>query len=193
MAPELSVVESTVPLMTWIAPDVTPVPAPRVADERAALEAELDNQRQTLLQICAGLSADQLKTRSAAPSSLSLLGLVRHLAGAERWWFRVNVAGMDLDDLYFTEDNPEGEFDDVDDADPTADFGVFATEVELSRQVVAGRSLDDTFWSASHPLVDRPPVELDLRWVFVHLIAEYARHNGHADLLRERIDGSRSS
>ncbi|MGI8434623.1 MAG: DinB family protein [Nocardioidaceae bacterium] len=179
--------------MTWIAPDVTPVPAPPVADDYAALDAELDHQRQTLLHICSGLSPDQLKTRSAAPSSLSLLGLVRHLAGAERWWFRINFAGMELDDLYFTEGNPEGEFDDVDDADPAEDFGVFATEVELARQVVAGRSLDERFWSASHPLVDRPPIELDLRWVFVHLIAEYARHNGHADLLRERLDGVRSS
>jgi len=173
----------------WTAPSVTRDPGPRVGDERTLLEARLEEQRRILLHNCAGLDADQLKTRSAEPSTLTLLGLVRHLAVVERWWFRQNFAGLELPDLFSFDRNPDAEFDDVDDADAAADFARYAEEVELARQVVAGAGLDDTFRSATHPLVDRPPMEINLRWVFLNMIEEYARHNGHADLLRERIDG----
>lgn len=140
---------------------------------------------------CAGLSAEQLKRRVVEPSSLSLLGLVRHLAGVERWWFRRNFAGAHhLDDLYCSEASPNGEFDDLDDADAEADLATYATEVRLAREAAAGHSLDETFMRAPHVLVPSPRRELSLRWVYVHLIEEYARHNGHADLLRERIDGT---
>ncbi len=154
------------------------------------LEGALDHQRQTLMAKCAGLTADQLKSRSTEPSTMSLLGLVRHLAGVERWWFRRNFAGEQLDDLYCSEDNPDGEFDDVQTADAEADFATWAMEVELARRVAAGRSLEETFLRAPHVLIDRPPAELSLRWVYINMIEEYARHNGHADLLRERIDGA---
>ena len=175
--------------MTWTAPLVERAPKPRLPDERTALDAALEYERQTLLSKCAELDAEQLKRRAVPPSSLSLLGLVRHMAGVERWWFRRNFAGEEADDLYFSESNPDGEFDDVDSADPAADFAVYAEEVALARRATAGHDLDETFMSASHVLVQREPTEHNLRWVYLRMIEEYARHNGHADLLRQCIDG----
>lgn len=169
--------------MTWTAPDVTRTKEPFVADERAMLEGWLTYHRETLLWKCRGLTADQLNLRSVEPSSLSLLGLVRHMAEVERWWFRRNFGGEQLPDIYCTEDSPDGDFDDLDTATADADFATFMSEIELARKAAAGRSLDDTF---HHP---RRNVEMSLRWVYVHMIEEYARHNGHADLIRERIDG----
>lgn len=169
--------------MTWIAPEVERPNEPYVADERTMLEGWLDFHRYTLLHKCAGLTADQLKISSAEPSPLTLLGLVRHMAHVERWWFRINVAGEPLDRLYCTEDSPRGDFNDVADADPEADFATFRREIELARAAVADRSLDETFVGRRHGHT------ISLRWVYVHMIEEYARHNGHADLIRERIDG----
>jgi hypothetical protein len=151
------------------------------------LEGWLDHHRQTLLLKCSGLGPEQLRRRAVDPSSLSLLGLVRHMAEVDRSWFRRRVAGQTLDYLYCSEDRPDGDFDDVDAADPEADFVTFAQECELARQAAAGRSLDDTFF---HP---HRQAEISVRWVYVHMIEEYARHNGHADLLRERIDGTTGS
>jgi uncharacterized damage-inducible protein DinB len=148
------------------------------------LDSWLDFHRETLLWKCSGLSPDHLRRRAVEPSRLSLLGLVRHMAEVERSWFRRRLAGEQLDFLYCSEDNPDGDFDDVDDADPDRDFATFSREVELAREVTQGRSLDDTFVHPRHQRV------MSLRWVYVHMIEEYARHNGHADLLRERIDGS---
>ena len=147
------------------------------------LDAWLEFHRATLLQKCAGLTAEQLKTRSVEPSTLSLLGLVRHMAEVERWWFRRNFAGEPISDLYCTEEHEDGDFDLVDEADAATDLARFAEECELARGTVADRGLDETF---VHP---RRGTEMNLRWVYVHMIEEYARHNGHADLLRERIDG----
>ena len=177
--------------MTWTAPPVDRTEQPRLPGEREALDTALDFQRQTLLMKCAGLDAEQLKRRAIPPSSLSLLGLVRHLAGVERWWFRQNFAGQQLGDIYSYERTPDAEFDEVDDADPAADLAIYEAEVELARRATAGHDLDETFMRATHALLPgRQPVELNLRWVYVRLIAEYARHNGHADLLRQRIDGA---
>jgi uncharacterized damage-inducible protein DinB len=148
------------------------------------LEAWLDFHRQTLLGKCGGLSAGQLRQRSAPPSTLSLLGLVRHMADVERSWFRRRVAGEDLTPLYFSEADPDGEFDNVEDADAEQDLAAYLREVELARQAAAGRELDDTFYHV------RREVTMSVRWVYLHMIEEYARHNGHADLLRERIDGA---
>jgi uncharacterized damage-inducible protein DinB len=147
------------------------------------LEAWLDFHRQTLLMKCTGLGAEQLKRRSAAPSTLTLHGLVRHMTEVERDWFRICFAGQAVGNLYSTEAQPDADFDDLAGADPATDFAVFAEEVRLARLVTAGRSLDETFM---HP---RRGIEINLRWVYVHMIEEYARHNGHADLLRERLDG----
>lgn len=137
----------------------------------------------TLLHKCAGLSADQLVIRSAEPSSLTMLGLVRHMADVERSWFRVRFAGEAVSLEYSSPDNRDGEFDDVDPAEAERDFAHFHVELERVRGAADGHGLDETF---VHP---RTSEILNLRWVYVHMIEEYARHNGHADLLRERIDG----
>jgi hypothetical protein len=169
--------------MTWTAPESTRTRPAGAAAERPALQGWLDYHRQTLLAKCAGLTAEQLKRASAEPSNLTLLGLVRHMALVERWWFRRQAAGLDVGDLYVSDERPDADFDDVADADPEAEWLTFADEVRLADEAVAGLPLEHTFRS-------RRGNELDLRWVYLHMIEEYARHNGHADLLRERIDGA---
>jgi hypothetical protein len=169
--------------MTWIAPSITRVDAPFVSDERHILAGYLDWHRQTLLFKCAGLTAGQLKTAAVEPSNLTLLGLVRHMAEVERWWFRRRAAGVEVGDLFCSEESEDGDFDDIETADPEADFATYLRECDLAREAVADLPLDHTFF---HP---RRGVRISLRWVYVHMIEEYARHNGHADLLRERIDG----
>jgi uncharacterized damage-inducible protein DinB len=168
--------------MTWTAPNITRMDEPTSGGEREQLEAWLDYHRQTLLLKCAGLTADRLRERAVPPSTLSLLGLVRHLAEVERGWFRVRFAGESLAYYWITDDNQDAEFDDVDTADPQEAFDAFDREVKGARAAAAGRSLDDTFLHRG--------TTFTLRWVYLHMIEEYARHNGHADLLRERIDGA---
>ncbi|MGH3647140.1 MAG: DinB family protein [Micromonosporaceae bacterium] len=167
----------------WIAPEVEREHAPRAVGEREMLDAWLEFHRQTLLMKCAGLTTEQLRLRSAEPSSLSLLGLVRHMAEVERWWFRSAWLEERLPWLFSTDEEEDLDFDGVDTADAEADFATFRAEVEEARKAAAGRSLDDSF-------VGRRGHEINLRWVYVHMIEEYARHNGHADLIRERIDGA---
>jgi uncharacterized damage-inducible protein DinB len=156
---------------------------PYVAAERAALDAWLDYHRATLLWKCDGLSPEQLATRSAEPSTMSLLGLVRHMTEVERGWFRQFVAGEDVPDVYTSDDTPDADFDDVDPARAAEDLAAFRAEVEACRQVAAAYDLEHVTHST------RRDLDIDLRWVYIHMIEEYARHNGHADLLRERIDG----
>lgn len=166
----------------WTAPEVTRTREPSTGDERAMLEGLLDLHRQTLLWKCAGLTAEQLKLRSVEPSTLSLLGLVRHCAEVERGWFRRTIAGQDVPFLYCSEADWDAEFNEVDGADAAADLAAYHAEVAAARAAVADLPLDHTV-----PHDRRGAV--CLRWVYLHLIDEYARHNGHADLLRERIDG----
>jgi uncharacterized damage-inducible protein DinB len=173
--------------MTWIAPEVPRTRAPIVAPERTALDAWLDFHRQTLLFKCQGLSGEQLARRAVAPSSMSLLGLVRHMAEVERAWFRRRFAGQPgLPWLYGSASQRDGDFDFAEAGGAEQDFATFAEECELSRQTAAGHSLDETF---KHPDGEI----IDLRWVYIHMIEEYARHNGHADILREQIDGTTGS
>jgi uncharacterized damage-inducible protein DinB len=169
--------------MTWTAPAVDRSDPAPVNAEREALEDWLRFHRQTLLIKCAGLTADQLKQASVEPSILTLLGLVRHMTEVERSWFRRRFAGESVDPLYYTNDQPDGDFENVADADAEHDFAAYLAECEAADAAVAGRGLDETF---VHP---RTKTRMDLRWIYVHMIEEYARHNGHADLLRERIDG----
>jgi uncharacterized damage-inducible protein DinB len=171
---------------TWTAPDVTRPEGPNVADERTATEAYLDYFRATLLWKCAGLDAEQLRARSVPPSSMSLLGLVRHMADVERVWFRSRIGGEDLGPIYWSDEHPDGDFDLVDDADAPADFAAFEAEVEAARAVQATKQYDDTFVLRRR---DGTEETLDVRVVVLHLIEEYARHCGHADLIRECIDG----
>jgi len=170
--------------MNWTAPQITRADAPAIGDERTLLEAWLDHHRQTLLLKCGGLTPEQLTLRSVEPSSLTLLGLVRHMAEVERSWFRRRFAGEPLDFLYCDiATNPDGDFDDVGTAGAKTDFDTFTREIELARAAAAGHSLEETFHH-THQQAD-----MSLRWVYLHMIEEYARHNGHADLIRERIDG----
>jgi|SRR5579864_732730 len=171
----------------WTAPSVERHPAPLAASEREMLEAWLDFHRETLLWKCSGLTADQLRRQAVEPSNLSLLGLVRHMADVERSWFRRRVAGEDLPAIYRTETDVDAAFENVDAADAEHDLQTYQREVELARTAARGRQLDDTF---VHP---RHEVPMQVRWVYVHMIEEYARHNGHADLLRERIDGRKGA
>jgi uncharacterized damage-inducible protein DinB len=170
-------------MTTWIAPAAQREDEPVTGPERQMLQGWLDWQRQTLLTKCAGLTAEQLKTASTEPSNLTLLGLVRHMTGVERAWFTVRAAGFrDTDHLYFSDDNPDGDFDDVADADAEANFAAFSHELLASDKVVADLPLEHEFIHRDRPM--------SLRWVYLHMIEEYARHNGHADLIRERIDGA---
>ena len=171
------------PRMTWTVPKPTRTDPPLIEAERPMLEGWLDYHRQTLLFKCAGLTAEQLKQPSAAPSNLTLLGLVRHMTDVERAWFRRRAVGEQIDYLYCADDNLDGDFDDVAGADAEADLAAFEAELDVVRAVAAGLSLEQTF------VHQRLQETMSLRWVYVHMIEEYARHNGHADLLRERIDG----
>ena len=170
--------------VTWTAPEQPRTDPPTVAGERAALEGWLDYHRSTLLGKCQGLTGEQLAQRAVPPSSLSLLGLVRHMTDVERAWFRIRSAGEPgLGFRYATEEFPDADFDFADPSGAEAGLAAYRQECELARAAMAGRPLDDTFF---HP---RYGADIDLRWVYLHMIEEYARHNGHADLLRERIDG----
>jgi uncharacterized damage-inducible protein DinB len=154
-----------------------------VADERASLIGFLEYQRQTLLMKCAGLTAEQLRQKAVAPSALSLLGLVRHLANVERAWFHNFVDGDPVPPYWgLRPDGMRVEFE-VDEADRDAAFEIWLKACARSRDIVeAAESLD--------VVVDDGEDTCSLRYVIAHMIEEYARHNGHADLLRERIDGS---
>ena len=151
------------------------------------LDAWLDFHRETLQWKCSGLTSDQLRRRAVEPSNLSLLGLVRHMSEVERIWFRRRVAGEELPYLYRTETDADAAFENVDAADAAHDLAIYQREVELARAAARTRQLDDTF---INPRRDAP---MQIRWVYVHMIEEYARHNGHADLLRERIDGAKGA
>jgi uncharacterized damage-inducible protein DinB len=164
---------------------ITRVRAPLIADERPMLEAWLEFHRGTLEMKCDGLSTEQLRERAVPPSSLSLLGLVRHMTDVERHWFRNTLNGEDVPDLYSSEDDRDGDFDHVDDADPADAFAAWRAELEHVRQVVAGVPSLEAVGARR-----RRGELVSLRWILVHMIEEYARHNGHADLIRERIDGS---
>lgn len=156
---------------------------PRVAGEREALEAYLDYYRATVEMKCRGLTPEQARTRSMPPSTLSLHGLVRHLAGCERWWFQQNFERRDVPYLFFTDDNPNLDFDLPTDADFVADLEIWRQECAASREILRAHELDDT----ARPLDWYEDV--DLRWLVLRMITEYAQHCGHADLLREGIDG----
>jgi hypothetical protein len=168
----------------WTAPAVERAEPGLVLGERQALEAWLDFHRETLLFKCAGLTAGQLKERAVPPSRLSLLGLVRHMTEVERWWFRMQAANADMPFPYDPDQNGQ-DFEALDDADAAANIAAFRQEIEHARAAVAGKQLDDVVPSRGH----HPERIRDIRWIYLHMIEEYARHNGHADLIRERIDG----
>ncbi|MFI1380018.1 DinB family protein [Embleya sp. NPDC020886] len=158
---------------------------PTTGDERAILTDVLAAQRSTLELKCSGLGAD-LARRSVPPSTLSLLGIVRHLADVERRWFREVLAGQDAPAHFSSRTDPDGDFEGAvpDDAVVERAWALWRAEVAFAeRFTIEAPDLDvagEDAWRGT----------VSLRWVLIHLVEEYARHNGHADLLRERIDGA---
>ena len=152
--------------------------------DRPALEVWLELYRQTVALKVGGLTAGELCRRSVPPSGLSLIGVVRHLTKVERYWFGNVAAGIDRPFLYCQTD-PDGDFNGVDPATALDDLQRHAEEVDLARSHAARISdLDSPLPGRRHGQ------EVNLRWVYLHMIEEYARHLGHVDLLRETIDGA---
>jgi len=158
----------------------------RLTDEKQALNEWVDFHRATLLMKCDGLSSEQLKSRAVAPSVLTLLGLVRHMSEVERGWFRRHAAGEDIEFHYSTEEEPDADFLNIDAADAFADLAHYVTECQRCRAATASLSLDEVVPSQGH----HAERTRNVRWIYLHMIEEYARHNGHADILREQIDGA---
>jgi uncharacterized damage-inducible protein DinB len=152
---------------------------PYVGDERSTVDGWLAYHRATLLWKCEGLDDDQLTTRAVPTSALTLLGLVRHLTDVERGWL-LPFLGRPEAPLYATDDDPDGEFD-VTGADAGTDLAVFRRETGALTEALRGHDLDEVEVGETRTL--------SLRWILTHLVEEYARHNGHADLLREALDG----
>jgi len=154
--------------------------------ERESLTSWLQYHRDTLALECAGLEPAQLCARSVPPSTMSLIGLVRHMAEVERGWFRRLLAGEGYDTagpIYYSDSNRDGDFNDADPTTTDEDMATWRLECERSDAIVAGLDLDETRVQAGRGVIS-------VRWVLTHMIEEYARHNGHADLLRECIDGA---
>jgi hypothetical protein len=171
--------------VTWVAPDVErseDYPERRNEPEQQMLRDWLDWHRATLLRKCAGLDAAQLATRSVPPSNLSLLGLVRHMSDTERGWVRQTYRAEQIPDLYYRSDTPDADFEEAHPAGAEADLERYRAECLAVDAALEGAKLDDTFTFNDKTL--------SVRWMWQHLVEEYARHNGHADLIREAIDGS---
>jgi hypothetical protein len=168
-------------MTTPTAPPDTRREPPETGDERAMLEGMLEFHRATLLWKCAGLSDEQLRSNGVPTSDLTLLGLVRHITEVERGWF-FDYLPYEATPIYFTKERPNDDFDALDSA-PVADvFARLQSELDLIRREIAVVPLDQEF-------TDKRGKAYSLRWVYLHMIEEYARHNGHADLIREGIDG----
>ncbi len=163
--------------------DDTRTEVPATGGERELLLGFLEWHRETFALKCAGVPRDRLSELALAPSTMSLHGLLRHLTGVERWWFQIQFAGEDVPMLYYSDDDPDQDFGSLD-GDIDEAFAAWHAECARSRAIVAAASLDDT------GLRKRTGTPFTLRWLLLHLIAEYARHNGHADLLREHLDGA---
>jgi len=168
--------------MPWTAPVPAPVDGPTVGPDRPMLEGYLRWQRFVLLNVCAGLTGEQLVRRPLPSTSLSLLGLVRHLTKVERTWLRIRIAGEDVPPFFDPALGKDHDFEATDPDQAPEDFAAYLEECRAADAAVRERSFEDTCTVHGREV-------LSLRMVYVHLIGEYARHNGHADLLREAIDG----
>jgi uncharacterized damage-inducible protein DinB len=146
--------------------------------ERVMLQAFLNWQRATLLYKCQGLTGEQLAERAVPPSDLSLLGLIRHMTRVERSWFRQRFADEPVEDAY----DREAAWAATDPARAAADYARLTQEWKLADAAAANAPLEATFTCNGETM--------SLRLIYLHMIEEYARHLGHADLLRERIDGA---
>ena len=129
-----------------------------------------------------GLDAARLARRAVPPSNLSLLGLVRHMADTERGWVRQTFRGQQIPDLYYRPEAKDADFEEAGPAGAEEDFERYRAECRAVDAVLEGAKLDETFTNRDKTI--------SVRWMWQHLVEEYARHNGHADLIREVIDGS---
>lgn len=160
-----------------------PLPdGPLTGDDRPILEGFLAWQRALLQHKCAGLTGEQLAECPVPPSNLSLLGIIRHLAKVERRWFRELIAAQDLEPMYDPDLGHDADFEDLDPARAQSDHDRWLEECRLADDALAVASFDDTITARAG--------EMSVRAVVIHMIEEYAQHNGHADLLRERVDGT---
>ncbi len=152
------------------------------ASEKEMLEAFLDYARATLLCKADGVSDEDLR-RPGTPSGVTLLGLVKHLAYVERWWFGMVLAGQDLPEVS-TQDDPDADWRIEPDETTDEILALYRAEVDRARRIIRDAAPDDVarqqVWSGETPT---------LRWIMLHMVEETARHNGHADILREAIDG----
>ena len=158
---------------------------PLNVDERTTLESWLDFHRTTLAMKCEGLDDDQAAVASVPPSALTLIGLVQHMAEVERNWFRRVLAGEQAPPIYDPQADPsaaDGGFELAEGATLRDALATWHAEVTRAREHCADLRLADTGRFREQ--------DVSLRWIYVHMIEEYARHNGHADLIRERIDGA---
>jgi hypothetical protein len=154
------------------------------SDERTTLVQFLDYYRSVLERKVAGLSDPQAREAAVPPSSLTLLGLLGHAAYLERYWFRVVFHGEDVDLIFDFTDDPDADLHPGDDVTVTSALDTWRAEAATGRDIVdQAASLDAVAARDRHGHV------VNLRWILVHMIEEYARHCGHADLMRERIDG----
>jgi hypothetical protein len=169
--------------VTWTAPEYHRVDEPFAGAERATLEGFLDWYRASFLLRCPGLTGEQPAERATPPSRLSLLGLVRHLTDVECDYFRRRYGGQEIASQYFRPDRPDACFEEADPAHAARDLERLVTEQEAARRAVAGLPLEATY---AHPRFG----DMSLRWAYSHLTAECAGHCGHADLIREHIDGT---
>ncbi|MFB9394019.1 DinB family protein [Streptomyces coeruleoprunus] len=167
--------------MTTTDPRIGP---PHFGGERETLRAFLDYQRATLALKCEGLTDEELRRRSSPPSTLSLLGLVRHLAEVERAWFRRVFEDHDVPLVWSDVTDFQAAYDASGSTRAEA-FAAWEAEVEHSRRIERAAATLDL---AGHQ--PRWGEDVSLRMVMVHVLLEYARHNGHADFLREAIDGT---
>ncbi|MEV8372060.1 DinB family protein [Kribbella sp. NPDC056861] len=169
--------------MTWTAPEVDRPEGSLIAPEPELLAGYLNFYRATLLHKCAGLTAEQLAAQPSPPSNLTLLGLLRHLTKVERIWFRIYFAASDPAEPVFDPAlGKDADFELIDASRAQAEYEGLIAEWALSDQAAEGHSLDEQF-------TFRDEVS-SLRMIYIHLIGEYARHCGHADLLREQLDGT---
>ncbi len=152
-------------------------------DEVTTLVEFLDWYRATVFLKIDGLTDEQARMRSAPPSTLSLVGIVRHMAEVERTWFRRRFSGEQIEPIFYTETDTDRDID-ATEADTIAEaVAALAAEIAIARSITATSNLDQH----GQRLLEGDPV--NLRWILVHMIEEYARHAGHMDLLRQAVDG----
>jgi uncharacterized damage-inducible protein DinB len=157
-------------------------------DEPTLLRSFLDYQRTVLIRKAEGISDAQARI-VIEPSDMSLLGLIRHMAEVERNWFRRRFADQDAPPHYYGDADPDGDFHPSETATLDDAMATLAVAIDFARTSTASVSLDTL--AARVPATQRiPGWQPNLRWILIHMIEEYARHCGHADLLRQRIDGS---